>query len=46
MCFSSQIRGGKKDTAFLCQYYYYYYFAGLGFELKAYTLSHSTSPFL
>jgi hypothetical protein len=29
------------------QYYYYccYYFAVLGLELRAYTLSHSTSPF-
>jgi hypothetical protein len=25
--------------------YYYYYFVVLGFELKAFTLSHSISPF-
>jgi hypothetical protein len=30
----------------VCIYIYIYFFAVLGFELRAYTLSHSTSPFV
>jgi hypothetical protein len=33
------------EDAGLCANAYFFFFAVLGFEVRAYTLSHSTSPF-
>jgi hypothetical protein len=37
---------GKPSITALNYFFSFYIFAVLGFELRAYTLSHSTSPFL
>jgi hypothetical protein len=34
----------KSSPTFYFLFYYYYYFVVLGLELRAFTLSHSTSP--
>jgi hypothetical protein len=37
----------QENTHFYCMWFFFFFFSSvLGFELRAYTLSHSTSPFL
>jgi hypothetical protein len=36
----------KFSFLFLFSFFFFFFFAVLGFELRAYTLSHSTSPFM